>query len=87
MLHEAANWYVAIVGLAAIALATLGNERGRAWAPFLGLSGQPAWLYLAIEAKLPGIVVLTIAYTAVWGMGCVKAYRDSTKGLQPPAPS
>jgi hypothetical protein len=79
MMHDVANAYVAIVGLAAIGLATLGNERGRAVAPFLGLSGQPAWLYLAIETKMPGIVVLTLAYTAVWGMGCVRACRGSKK--------
>lgn len=75
MLQHIANAYVAFFGLLAIALAVLGNERGRAWAPFIGLSAQPAWLYLAWSAKMPGVAVVTVAYTVVWAAGCVKAVR------------
>lgn len=85
MLANLANVYVALMGLAAIALATMGNERGRSWAPFIGLSAQPAWIYLAIKAQMPGVVVVTLAYTVVWGLGCVKNYRESS-ACDPQAP-
>ena len=41
-----------LITLLAILLLTLGNGRAQAWAPFIGLAGQPAWLYLAIEARV-----------------------------------
>lgn len=80
-----ANVYVAITGLLAIMLLTLGNGRAQAWAPFIGLAGQPAWLYLAIEARAPGMAMVTLAYTFVWLAACVRAVRtwgDEPAGLR-----
>lgn len=70
-----ANLYVAITGLLAILLLTLGNHRAQAIGPFVGLAGQPAWLYIAFSTKAMGIGVVSVAYTFVWLAACVRAVK------------
>lgn len=63
--------WIAVSGLAAIALLQFGSPRARRCAPFVGLAGQPAWLWYAIDAHAPGVLVVSAAYTVVWLAGCV----------------
>ena len=67
--------WIAASGLAAIALLQFGSPRARRWAPFIGLAGQPAWLWYAIDAHAPGVLVVSAAYTVVWLAGCVRELR------------
>lgn len=67
--------WIAASGLTAIALLQFGSPRARRWAPFIGLAGQPAWLWYAIDAHAPGVLVVSAAYTVVWLAGCVRELR------------
>lgn len=67
--------WIAASGLAAIALLQFGTARARRWAPFLGLAGQPAWIWHAIDAHAVGVLVVSAAYTVVWAAGCVREAR------------
>lgn len=67
--------YIAATGLAAIVLLQWGGARARRWAPFLGLAGQPAWLYFAAESGAAGVGLVSLAYTLVWAAGCVREVR------------
>lgn len=66
---------IAASGLIAIALLQFGSARARRAAPFIGLAGQPAWLWYAIDAHAPGVLAVSAAYTVVWLAGCVKEAR------------
>lgn len=67
--------WIAASGLAAIALLQFGTTRGRRWAPFIGLAGQPAWIWHAIDAHAVGVLVVSAAYTVVWLAGCIREAR------------
>lgn len=67
--------WIAASGLAAIALLQFGTPRARRWAPFIGLAGQPAWIWHAIDAHAVGVLVVSVAYTVVWLAGCVREAR------------
>lgn len=67
--------WITLTGLGAIALLQFGGERARRWAPFVGLAGQPAWLWHAAESQAVGIGVVSAAYTVVWLAGCVREVR------------
>ncbi len=67
--------WIAVTGLAAIAMLQFGGARARRWAPFFGLAGQPAWLWHAIDIHAPGVLVVSAAYTIVWLAGCVGELR------------
>lgn len=67
--------WIAVTGLAAIALLQFGGRRARGWAPFIGLAGQPAWLWHAVDAHALGIGMVSAAYTVVWVAGCVREMR------------
>lgn len=60
---------IAIFGLTALWLAMGNNPRGRRWAPFVGLMGQPFWFAFAFETKGWGLGVLVAAYTVVYVRG------------------
>jgi hypothetical protein len=38
----------------------------REWAGFIGLAGQPFWIYTAYQNKQWGILILSIVYGGVW---------------------
>ncbi|MEY5097760.1 MAG: hypothetical protein RJA36_479 [Pseudomonadota bacterium] len=67
--------YIAVTGLAAIVLLQWGGERSRRWAPFIGLAGQPAWLWFAAHSGAAGVGLVSLAYTLVWAAGCVREVR------------
>lgn len=57
---------LAVFGLAALWMATGRNETARRWAPAVGLCGQPFWIAFAVSAEAWGLLVLSLAYTAVY---------------------
>lgn len=67
--------WILLSGLTALLMLQLGSARVRRWAPFVGLAGQPAWLWFAVDTHAAGVLGVTLAYTAVWVIGCVKAWR------------
>jgi hypothetical protein len=66
---------LAISGLTALWLATGKSTRGRRWAPVVGLCGQPAWLWFAVDANAWGLFALSLAYTAVYIRGTFIQWR------------
>lgn len=60
------QFLMALFGLTAMALALSPRPTRRAWAPMVGLYGQPAWAYFAYETSAVGLGVLVAAYTLVY---------------------
>lgn len=61
---------LAVFGLSALYLATCTrSQTGRRWAPIVGLCGQPFWIWFAIGVQAWGLLVLSLAYTAVYLRG------------------
>jgi hypothetical protein len=69
---------LAVFGLSALWLATGQSARGRRWAPVIGLCGQPAWLWFAVDAQAWGLFTLSLAYTAVYARGALLQWRTQT---------
>lgn len=57
---------LATLSLASVALTQSASPRRRALAPVFGLAAQPLWLWSTVEAGQWGMVLLTLAYIAVW---------------------
>lgn len=66
---------LALFGLTALWLAMGRSERGRRWAPLVGLAGQPFWLWFAVSVQAWGLLVLSLAYTAVYARGAWLQWR------------
>jgi hypothetical protein len=67
-------------GLTALWLAMGHSERGRRWAPVIGLCGQPAWLWFGWQVQTSGLeawglLVLSLAYTVVYARGVWVQWR------------
>jgi hypothetical protein len=60
---------LAFFGLSALFMATGHNATARRWAPIVGLYGQPFWCYFAVTSEAWGLLVLSLAYTAVYLRG------------------
>ena len=60
---------LAVFGLTALFMAMGHNDRARRWAPIVGLCGQPFWIWFAIGVQAWGLLVLSLAYTAVYLRG------------------
>ena len=56
---------LAVFGLSAMFMAMGNNPRARRWAPIVGLCGQPFWIAFAIGTQAWGLLVLSLAYSAV----------------------
>jgi hypothetical protein len=67
--------WIAATGLTALGLLLWGGPTARRWAPLIGLSGQPAWLYLAWHIESLGVLAVVSAYTVMWASGCIKELR------------
>ena len=61
---------IAILGIAALWLALSADPRQRRAAPWVGIVGQPAWLWATWSAGQWGIFALTVAYTGVYLIAC-----------------
>lgn len=70
---------LAVFGLAALYMSMCmvagHNDRARRWAPIVGLCGQPFWIWFAIGVQAWGLLVLSIAYTAVYLRGAWVQWR------------
>lgn len=66
---------LAFFGLTAMWLAMGVSARGRRWAPIVGLCGQPFWIWFAIGVQAWGLLVLSLAYTAVYLRGAWLQWR------------
>lgn len=62
-------------GLTALWLAMGASARGRRWAPLIGLCGQPCWIVFAVQSKAWGLLVLALAYSAVYARGAWVQWR------------
>jgi hypothetical protein len=67
--------WIAATGLTAIALLQFAPTRWRRYAPFFGLAGQPAWIWLAWQTESFGMLAVVSAYTILWCGGCLKELR------------
>ncbi len=56
-------------GVPAVFLSQGLSAARRRWAPIFGLLGQPAWIYMAIEANKAGVFLVTLLYTYSWLRG------------------
>ena len=74
-----AQAWLAFCGLLAIALLQFGGPRARRVAPFVGLSAQPAWIIHALDTGAAGVLVITLAYTVLWAIGCVKSLHKGVR--------
>ena len=70
---------LAFFGLTALWMAMGNSARARRWAPVVGLCGQPFWLLFALNASAWGLLVLSLAYSAVYARG---AFVQFSKGLK-----
>lgn len=71
--------WLAFTGVLALVLALHGNPTGRLFAPWIGLAGQPAWIYVALHTHQIGVLLVTLAYTGVWISGCVRSLRTTAR--------
>ena len=68
---------LAFFGLTALWLATGESLVGRRWAPVVGLIGQPAWMWFAVESGAWGLLLLSMAYTGVYARGAWVQFRSA----------
>ena len=66
---------LAVFGLSAMFMAMGNNPRARRWAPIVGLCGQPFWIAFAISTQAWGLLVLSLAYSAVYVRGAWVQWR------------
>ena len=60
------QFLMALFGLTSMYFALSNGPRRRAWAPMIGLYGQPAWAYFAYQTTSWGLGLLVAAYTLVY---------------------
>lgn len=70
---------IATFGLVAVHLALKKGDRQRRWAPAFGLASQPFWLYETASHEMWGMLLVSVAYTVVWGMGAVGTWASLRK--------
>lgn len=71
---------IAVFGLAAMLLALDEDPRLREFAPFVGIVGQPFWLWFVFDTyqqhvPVEGIAFITIAWTFVYARACLRQLR------------
>lgn len=66
---------LAVFGLTALWMAMGHNPALRRWAPLVGLAGQPFWLAFAWQTSAYGLMVLAVAYSAVYAQGAWVQWR------------
>lgn len=57
---------LAFFGIAALSLAYLPEWPVSKWSPFIGLLGQPFWLYSGAKAKMWGVFAMSLVYSLVY---------------------
>lgn len=66
---------IAAFSLSAAILAFDADERARRLAPFVGLAGQPVWLYFAWKASAVGVGITAAAFTIVYLNAAVRSVQ------------
>lgn len=62
------NLWMVATAVVSVYLFNAGPHRAR-WAALIGLSGQPAWLYLTTATGEPGMFVVSVFFTLCYGRG------------------
>lgn len=70
--------FIALAGALAVWL-TFSKSRFRPWAPWLGLSAQPAWLFATFRAGDWGEFIAAIVFTVAWARGARQEGRPWKK--------
>ena len=68
---------IAVFGVGALFLQYSNSEKLRRLAPWVGLAGQPAWIYTAYSTQQWGMLFVTLLYTVGWARGAIKNIRVS----------
>lgn len=68
---------IVLFGVGALFLQYADCPRQRHLAPWLGLAGQPAWIYAAYTSHQWGMLFVTVAYTVGWMRGIWKNIQVS----------
>ncbi|WP_045860348.1 hypothetical protein [Teredinibacter purpureus] len=63
---------IALTGITAILITQIGQPHWQKYACLFGLAGQPFWIASATQHQQWGVLILTLAYTAVWCLGLHK---------------
>lgn len=82
MLLTILNGFVVVCGMTAGFM--VGRpEEWRKWGYLVGLSAQPAWLYISSQTGTWSISILTVVYTCTWSQGVwfhlIKPFLDSRR--------
>jgi hypothetical protein len=70
---------IVLFGVGALFFQYADCPRQRHLAPWLGLAGQPAWIYAAYTSHQWGMLLVTVAYTFGWMRGIWKNIQVSRK--------
>lgn len=76
-MRELVQFALALFGLTAMWLSMGRSERGRKWAPVIGLCGQPFWVLFAFQVEAWGLIPLATAYSLVYARGAWVQWRQS----------
>lgn len=63
------NLVILLSAVLAVALTQSMLEERRRWAPFVGLVGQPFWLYITCSWATWGLFACSVLYTCIWLYG------------------
>ena len=67
---------IPIVGISAAYMSMVSqNPKVRAWAPVVGLTGQPFWLYSTCAQGNWGMFITSVLYTLVFLAGTINFVR------------
>lgn len=69
---------IGITGVLALALIQFGGARKRLVGAWVGLAGQPFWLWEAWQAKQHGMLFISACYSAVFVVACWRGLPPST---------
>jgi hypothetical protein len=72
---------IGATGLTALWLVLFGKTlKQKLFGSYTGLAGQPFWIMSSWSGEQYGILILSLAYTFVWGRSIV-TYRQQLKGV------
>lgn len=72
------NLWMIATAVVSVYLFNAGTHRAR-WAALIGLSGQPAWLYLTTATSEPGMFVVSVFFTLCYGRGVWDGFFRGSK--------
>ena len=73
------DFLIALLGVMALLMFASDQRATRAWGAFVGLLGQPFWLWQSWHAGLWGIFVCSVLYTFVWVFSLWKECRHDQR--------